>query len=281
MSENEKVDLTNEEVESFEIKEEINDEGMTAIDPLDTLTELSFEEGSEVNIEEYAEILNLMERDASMLKSQEADEIVSDAGNKYLKEDYLKKLEDSYAAINNFYKKYDPNSETIKNMTEAEKTNLYAVGNFINKNYDNLVDNMDFEIELTREEYIFLSTALERKVTYDGNEVFNIIDLNERYLKHWKENFKKLNREDKSFIIDIDIKNIVMLYHFLQKHTVKGLNSEFYSFSYVLQKIAETNKVYNAFNIKKERANTNFMLWNSAINPEEHVEENTQETPQA
>ena len=251
--------------------EEKIEEKADIIDPLDKLVGLTFDGDSEVNIEEYAEVLNIMERDASMLKSQEADEIVKDAGNKYLKPEYLAKLEDSYTAITNFYKKYDPNSDMIKNMDENGRTNLYAVANFINKNYDNLVDNMDFEIELTRDEYIFLSTALERKVTYDGNEVFNIIDLNERYLKHWKEKFKSLGKKEKTFVIDVYIKNIVMLYHFLQKHTVKGLNAEFYNFSYVLQKIAETNKVYNAFNIKKERANTNFMLWNSALNPDEQV----------
>ncbi len=278
MSENENVDLTNvdltnEEVESFEIKEEKEE---MLIDPLEELSELTFDENNEVNIDEYAEILNVMERDASLLKAEEADEIVKDAGDKYLKPEYLEKLKKSYLALSNFYKKYDPNSDLIKNMNETDKTNLFAVGNFINKNYNQLVDNMDFEISLTRAEYIFLSTALERKVVYDGNEVFNIIDLNEKYLKIWKENFKNLKKNEDVFNIEIDIKNIVMLYHFLQKHTVKGLSSEFYSFASVLQKIAETNKVYNAFNIKKERAKTNFLAWTSAISPEEDiiVEEN-------
>jgi carbamoylphosphate synthase small subunit len=34
-------------------------------------------------------------------------------------------------------------------------------------------------------------------------------------------------KDKDEFVINIDIKNIVMVYHFLQKHTVKGLSSEF------------------------------------------------------
>jgi len=268
MSENENVEITQNEVEQFEIKEDENN----IIDPLDTLVELEFSEDADFNIDEYSEIINIMERDSAMLKGEEAEEIIKSSGEKYLNEDYLEKLETTYKNITSFYGKYDPNSELITNMSETEKNKLYSIGNFLNKNYSALVDEMDFSIKLKRSEYVFLATAVERKITYDGNEVFNIIDLNENYLKIWKEDFKNLPKSEDTFVIDIDIKNIVMVYHFLQKHTVKGLSSEFYNFASLLQKIAETNKVYNAFNIKKERANTNFMLWSSAITPEEIVE---------
>jgi len=270
MSENENVEITQNEQENFEIKEEVN-ESVNIIDPLEKLVSLEFNEEDEVNIDEYAEVINIMERDASMLKNEEAEVIIKNSSEKFLKEDYLEKLEKSYASILNFYKKYDPNSDLIKDMKEDEKNKIYSVGNFLNKNYSELIDNMDFTITLLKSEYVFLSTAIERKITYDGNEVFNIIDLNERYLKSWKENFKKITKDVDTFDIDIDIKNIVMLYHFLQKHTVKGLSSEFYNFASVLQKIAETNKVYNAFNIKKDRANTNFLAWTSAISPEKNI----------
>ena len=274
MSENENVEITQNEINDFEIKDEqLNDENF---DILEKLVETNFNE-NEINIDEYSEIINLMERDTSMLKNEEAEEIIKKSGEKFLKEEYLEKLETTYKNITSFYTKYNPETEELKKMTEIEKTKLYSVGNFLNKNYSNLVDNMEFSITLSRKEYVFLSTAIERKITYDGNEVFNIIDLNENYLKVWKEQFKDLPKSEETFVIDIDIKNIVMVYHFLQKHTVKGLSSEFYSFASLLQKIAETNKVYNAFNIKKERANTNFMLWSTAISPEENINDNENE----
>jgi len=269
MSENEKVELTNEEIDSFEINEKQEQE-QEIEDPLETLVNLDFKE--EIDVDEYAEIINLINVKNDQLKANEADEIVKKSGNKYLNTDYLIKLEETYANINNFYKTYDPNLDLIKNMSEKNKTKLFVIAKFLNSNYNSLVDNMEFSMELLRDEYVFLSTAIERKISYDGNEVFNIIDLNERYLLKWKEEFKKLPKNEKSFVIDIDIKNIVMLYHFLQKHTVKGLSSEFYSFSRLLQKIAETNKVYNAFNIKKERAKTNLLNWISATSPEDIIE---------
>jgi len=271
MPENEKVELTNEEIDSFEIKEdEIKEDEIEEIDPLETLVNLDFKE--KINIDEYSEVIELMNKSSQELKANEADEIVKESGKKYLKADYLIKLEETYSNINNFYKTYDPNLDSIQAMSESEKTKLFAIAKFLNSNYNELVDNMEFSMELERDEYVFLSTAIERKISYDGNEVFNIIDLNEKYLKVWKENFKKLSKNSKTFVIDVDIKNIVMLYHFLQKHTVKGLSSEFYSFSRLLQKIAETNKVYNAFNIKKERAKTNLLNWISAIEPEDTIE---------
>ena len=271
MSENENVDITQNEMENFEIKDEVQNE-QEIIDPLNDLVEIEFSDEEDFNIDEYAEVINIMERDSSMLKKEEAEEIIKSSADKFLKSEYLEKLETTFKNVLSFYSKYNTELDIVKNMTEAEKNKVYSIGNFLSKNYSSLVDEMDFSIKLTRKEYVFLSTAIERKITYDGNEVFNIIDLNEKFLQQWKKDFKKLSKQEDEFVVDIDIKNIVMVYHFLQKHTVKGLSDEFYSFASVLQKIAETNKVYNAFNIKKDRANSLFLTWSGAITGDDSLE---------
>ena len=84
-------------------------------------------------------------------------------------------------------------------------------------------------------------------------------------MKEWKETDKALPKQIESFMVDIDIKNIVMLYHFLGKHSVKGIGAEFYTFASILGKIADTNKIYNAYNIIKSRLDNDFALWTSAI----------------
>lgn len=245
-----------------------NDTNQDVIDPLGYLVELEFNDETDFNIDEYSEYIDALGRNNEMIKSEEADEIIKNIGNKFIDKDYLVLLEKTHKNNKSFYKKYDPNFEFIKNMTEIEKTNLYTIGNFLNKNYSHLIDELIFDINLTRDEYLFLSNAIEKKLSYDGNEVFNIIELNENYLKVWKEEFKNLSKSENYFNIKINIKNIVMIYHFLQKYSVKGLSSEFYNFSSILKKISETNKIYNAFNIKKERLNSSFMLWTTAITTE-------------
>jgi hypothetical protein len=236
------------------------------VDPLDTLIKLEFNENDEVNIEEYSEIIDTLERDLS-LKSEDTEEIIKEIGGKYVNKDYLAELIKSYENIKNFYKKYDPNKEEIQNLSQVEKNNLFKVGSFLNKNYTKLINNLLFTVALTKKEYIFLDTALTKKMSYNGTEVFNMVELNELYLKPWKEEFKKIKTDE--FKINIDINNIVMIYHFLQSYSVKGTGDEYNRFVSLLQKIAETNKVYNAFNIKKDLANSNFLTWNSNITPVE------------
>ena len=62
------------------------------------------------------------------------------------------------------------------------------------------------------------------------------------------------------------------MYHFLGKHKVKGIKKEFYNFANVLKQIAETNKLYNAYNIMKDRIDKKFIIWTTALYSEE-VEE--------
>ena len=253
-----------------EQKKKVNVNLENVEDPLDVLVKLKFNEDDEINIETYSEIIDTLERDLS-LKSDGTDEIIKEIGGKYVNSDYLSELLQSYENIKNFHKKYDPNKEEIQNLSKKEKDNLFKVGSFLNKNYTKLINNLLFTITLSSKEYMFLDIALTKKISYNGTEVFNMIDLNEKYLKPWKEEFKK-NKSDE-FVINIDINNIVMIYHFLQTYSIKGIGNEYYNFVSILQKIAETNKVYNAFNIKEELANTNFLAWNSNLTPIE--DENT------
>jgi len=251
------------------------------IDPLDTLVSLEFSEDEEINIEEYSEIIDTLQRDLS-LKSEDTDEIIKEIGSKYVNSNYLDDLTKSYNNIKNYYKKYDPNKAEIQALSSEEKDRLFSVASFLNKNYTSLINGLLFSIELTKREYVFLDTALTKKISYNGVEVFNMKELNEIYLKPWKEKGKKMKSDDDKMIVDIDINNIVMIYHFLQSYSVKGINDEYYRFISLLEKIAETNKVFNAFNIKKELANTNLMNWNSALTPQptEHGESPTQDPTQ-
>lgn len=256
------------DMQEFAIETE-KEETIQPIDPLEELTNHDFTSDDEINLDESYEMIQQLERINTESKANEAENIIEEISNVYIDEEYKEKLEKSIKNIKAFIKKYDINSDFIKNADEKEKTRLFTIGSFLNKNVGMLINELNFSIQLTREEYKLIDTALTRKLSFDGNDVFNIIELNEKYLKEWRLLEKSLPKETPTFVVNIDIKNVVMLYHFLQKHTVKGISKEFYYFAKVLEKIADTNKLYNAYNVIKQRLDTDFSIWTGAMDGEE------------
>ena len=201
-------------------------------------------------------------------KSLEAENIVKELAPQYIDEEFLNKLNKSFDNVKSFIKKYNVELDDVKNLSETEKDKLFAIGSFLNKNAGYTLNDLMFGITLTREEYKFIYTAVERKLSYDGTEVFNMISLNENVLQEWHKVDDSLPKNIPTMLVKTDINNVVMLYHFLVKHSVKGLDKEFYTFASVLNKIADTNKLFNAYNVMKERLNTDFALWTSALETE-------------
>jgi len=265
------------DMQEFAIEEE-KKEQIEVSDPLDKLVEHDFNGEEELDLDESYEMIQQIKRINSEAKSNEAENVIEDISGVYIDEEYKQKLDKSIESVKSFIRKHDVNSDLIKNSTDAEKTRLFAIGSFLNKNIGHLINELKFSITLTRDEYKMIQSALERKLSYDGNEVFNIIELNKKYLKEWKQLDKSLPKQVPTFVVDIDIKNVVMMYHFLQKHTVKGIGAEFYTFATVLQKIADTNKLYNAYSVIKQRLDLDFNVWTGAMDeigaevPQEELE---------
>jgi len=257
-------------MQEFAIQEE-ETQGMDVIDPLDNLVNHDFSSGKEINLEESYEMLEIVEKESKMAKLFEAENIIKEYEDIYVDSEHKEKLNKSFDSVKDFMKKYNIEKDDVKNLTESEKNKIFAIGSFLSKNAGRILNELKYNISLSREEYKFISSAIEQKLSYDGNEVFNIIELNEKYLKEWKEIDKSLPKQVPSFIINIDIKNTVMLYHFLGKHTVKGLGKEFYVFANVLKKIADVNKLFNAYNILMERLNNDFRIWAGAMEPDAPV----------
>jgi len=247
------------------------------IDPLEDLVNHDFASNTEINLEESYEMLSILERESKLAKTLEAENVIEEIATKYIDEEYKSKIDKGFENVKAFIRKYNIELDEVKNLTDKEKDKLFAIGSFLNKNLGTTLNDLMFSITVTREEYKFIATAVERKLEYDGNEVFNIIELNERYLKEWKELDKMLPKQVPTMVINIDIKNVVMLYHFLGKHKVKGLDREFYVFASVLQKIADTNRLYNAYNVMKERLNIDFNIWVGALEPDVDLVEQEQE----
>lgn len=260
MEEKEMLDLNPQD---FKLDDVVETQ-MTVIDPLDILVNHNFND-SDLNLDESYEIISLLGRDKESLKMLEAEEIIKSIGDIYINADYKQKIENSINNIKSFFNKYNvENKEFTKTVTEADKDKLFAISSFLVKNLYKISDEISYDFNISIDEFNFLVDVLERKITYDCNDVFNLIDLISN-LKAWQKIQKSLPKGANSFVINVSIKELVIIYHFLQKHTIKGITKEYYTFTMVLNKIADMHKIYNAYGVIRDRLNTDFSIWTSAI----------------
>lgn len=229
---------------------------------LDDLVELDITNTDDIDINMYYKEIEDIRFGHEELKKQEADIILEELGPKYIDDSHSSKMEEAKKQLYNWIKKYDVNSEFIKNASSEERDKIYGIVQFLKNHYLNIIEKLMFAFEITDKEYKFLRKSLRDEMKYNGVEAFNIIELYSNYITQWDALHKELGG---GFVAPIDIKNVVMLYHFLSKHEVKGLHDDFRIFISILGKIADMNKVYNAFNIIKERINTDFLIWAGAI----------------
>jgi hypothetical protein len=123
---------------------------------------------------------------------------------------------------------------------------------------------MKFVFVLTKAEAKFLNKILTQEISYNGDEVFNYAELHKTF---WESVRVKLE-EDKiseEFTFKINIKTLLILHHLIKGYSVKGRTNDFQLFMNVLFKIANVNKLFNAYNIIIERIKTDREIWGNGL----------------
>ena len=89
---------------------------------LDQLQNFDFSSNENLNIDEYADLTSgIKNPQKEEIQQLEADNFIQTIGSKTINEGYFNKLTFQKENILNFIRKYDPNVETVKNLTEEEK----------------------------------------------------------------------------------------------------------------------------------------------------------------
>jgi len=264
--------MSNElETQDFVIEEDVKE-----IDPLDELVNMDFTEDN-FELDKYHQEIQALKKGMNddELKFLEAENIIKDLCPKYLSTEYQNKLDKLSKSLLNYIEKFKADGEDIKKIEASEnptlgKDKVYELANFLFNNFIQNINNLQFSMELTTGEHKFLDTVLRQKMEYDSNEVLNIFTLINK-LNNWKETSKKLNKTSTGFLIDISIQDVVMIYHFISKYKVKGIGNELMNFHNLLLKIGETNKIFNAYNIIKDRLGNSFKDWASSITLDDEI----------
>jgi hypothetical protein len=209
-------------------------------------------------------------------KEQEYKKIIDAENNikkyvHYIEEESLKRIESKYTNLVNFLKKYDVEKSDILKLERNEVDKIYAVGNILNVNLTEELNKMLFNIAFTDQELKFIITALNDEISYNGNDILNLIEFKINYIEVWKELRKNTPKNIPQIIIDIDIRNVIILYSCLSIYGVKGMNDKFLTFATILNKLKEVNDLFNSYSIKKERINNDFILWSTSLEGKELV----------
>jgi hypothetical protein len=242
-----------------------NTEFQNVIDKAKELETIDFKNGDlQFDYNVYYEAIEKISNKNNNLKQEEAENVVGEFAVKFVDESFVEELNKKRESIKDYIRKYDPNSEIIKDMKVHDVDKVYVIFNYLLNSYIQYLNQMAFNLELTKEEFKFLNKVLTQTIEYDGDEVFNYTEFIESFWDSAKEEVEK-DKSKESYVFKIDIKKILLLHHLIKGHKVKGITNEFRQFRSILYKIAQTNRIFNAYNIIVDRLKEDAKLWGSAL----------------
>ena len=229
-----------------------------------SLESIDFKNVENFDYNEYYGIIEKIAKKNSTLKNEEAENLVKEFAEKIIDKDYVDALNNKKESILDFIRKYDPNSDIIKNMSEHDVDKVYAISNYLVNSYIKYPNEMLFNFEFSNAELKFVNNTLTKSIEYNGDEVFNYVELYDNFWKNVKETYDK-DKTKSTYVFKVDIKMILILHHLIKNYKVRGTTDEFKHFRNVLYRIAQTNKLFNAYNIIVERIKDDCKVWGAAL----------------
>lgn len=199
-------------------------------------------------------------------KLKDAESIINEFGGMYLENTSLTNYESIYKNLNEFLTRFRTDSDEVKNMSESDRTKLFAYGKELFSSYNAKYSSICFNFELSRKEWHYINHTLTNKLSYNGQEIFNYWELYVKFIEPTNEIFKNLPKSIESFTPVCSIQSLVLLYHLLMKHEEKGGTDSFTYFRTVLAEIGKMTKLFNAYGVILERVTNQFQNWVNSIN---------------
>lgn len=236
---------------------------------LEKLESIDFSKDT-INIDEAFDAIKDFKAEYESAKSLEAENLIEELAPKYLVDGFAEKFMQEKENLRNYIRKFDPNLEEVKKMKSEEIDKVYKVANYIFNVWQMKLNEMEANFDLTREEWSMISTALNHKIEFDVNEAINLADLKINWMNGAEKAAKASGLKVGTLIkTKITIAKCVILYHLISKYKVKGSGETFNSLISVISKIGDINKLFNAFNVVKERLSSEFTVWGGNLEIEQ------------
>jgi lantibiotic modifying enzyme len=199
-------------------------------------------------------------------KLKDAESIIEELGSKYIEGLSLQKYEKIFVNLTDFLTKFRTDSEEVQNMTEQERSKLFGYAKELFSSYQQQYSNLQFNFELSIKEWNFIEHTLTKKLSYNGQELFNYWELYVKFLQPTRELVGKLPKDLEAFIPICSVQSLILLSHLIMKHEEKASTDSFHYFRTVLTEVAKMTKLFNAYGVMLERATNRFNHWVDAIN---------------
>ena len=254
---------------------EKKDTFQSALDKATELENVKFTE-SGINIDEYYSALEQIAIRNNNLKNEEAENVISTQTKELINQEFISELEAKRKKVEDLIRTYDPNKDVVKSLKESDVDKIYAISNYLLNSYIQYVNEMKFNVTLTMDEFKFINKAITREIDYNADEVFNYVEfLNNLWYE--VQAIAEHDRSQKEITFVSNIKMILILHHLIKDYTVKGHTVDFTLFKNVLYKIAQFNKLFNAYSIIIERIKQDREVWGAAIDQVLSEKENASE----
>lgn len=257
--------MEQDELKEFRIEDQ-KLEGFNISASTDDIEQFDFSSDKPFDIDANHELLSFIKKqedtdeEKELIKLQEAKNIIEKNAKNFLDETFVDNYAKEEQNLINMIKRFDPNFDSVKNMTEEQKDKVYDIAQYLFNVFQKKLNDLNFNFPLTNEEVKFIFKVFRDKLEYDQNEVFQLKELKENYLD--KEFGKHENGE---FLTYINVNDLIVFYHLFSKYKVKGITQEHYNFLQILTKIGERIKLFNAYNVIVQRLSTDFQFWGSAL----------------
>lgn len=263
--------MDKEELKEFAIGDEKLPETTEVSSSTDELDNFDFSDDKGFDIDKYHELINFLKKSEATdemkekIKLEEAKNIISSTAKEFLGEEFVNQYSKEEYNLINLIKKFDPNLEEVKKMTEDQKDKIYDIAQYLFNNFQKKLNQLNFHFPINIEERKFIYNVFKNKIEYDQNEVFQLDELKNNYLDI---DFKNDNGIYNTYI---NVNDLIVFYHLFSKYKVKGITNEFYNFIQILKKIGERIKLFNAYNVVIQRLSNDFQLWGGNLSFEENI----------
>lgn len=263
--------MDKEELKEFAIGDEKLPETTEVSSSTDELDNFDFSDDKGFDIDKYHELINFLKKSEATdemkekIKLEEAKNIISSTAKEFLGEEFVNQYSKEEDNLINLIKKFDPNLEEVKKMTEDQKDKIYDIAQYLFNNFQKKLNQLNFHFPVDNEERKFIFNVFKNKIEYDQNEVFQLDELKNNYLDI---DFKNDNGIYNTYI---NVNDLIVFYHLFSKYKVKGITNEFYNFIQILKKIGERIKLFNAYNVVIQRLSNDFQLWGGNLSFEENI----------
>jgi hypothetical protein len=241
----------------------------------------NFKSGEDFNLdEEYKTLFNdgvLETLDPNEVKLKDAEAIIQELGTVYIEGLSLQKYEEVFTNLSEFLSRFRVDSDDVKNMSRESRDKLFGYGKELFQFYQNQYSQLYFNFELSKKEWNYIENTLNKKISYNGQELFNYWELYTKFLEPTANIANELPKQLDSFVPIASIQSLILLSHLLMKHEEKGGTESFHHFRTVLTEMAKMTKLFNAYGVMLERVTNVFNNWVNALNVMDEYNDNTTE----